>query len=223
MGASHHGHATGTIMGITAVVIWGSIFAITRSVIEQFGMLWSMSTANLVAGTIGLAIVATRPGGLNVIRNLPRAYLAGCGFLFLVYNASLYLALQLASDHSQVVEVTLVNYLWPAFTVVLMVPILGKRARITLLPGLALALFGIFLGMRAGSDVSLATMLDHLLTNPLPYLLGFVAALSWGLYSNLARHWGGTSDAGAVPLFLLATGAVLAAGAWPSKRFLPAD
>lgn len=214
MAALSRTRATGTMMGITAVVIWSSLFAVTRSVIEQLGMFWSTAAANLIAGTLGLAIAATQPAGLDAIRKLPRNYLLGCGLLFVIYNAALYLALQTAANRSQVMEVTLVNYLWPACTIALMVPILGKRARITLLPGLALAVCGIYIGMRAGSDESLATMRGHILANPLPYVLALTAALSWGLYSNLSRRWAGDSDAGAVPVFLLATGAILLLGAF---------
>jgi drug/metabolite transporter (DMT)-like permease len=35
--------------------------------------------------------------------------------------------------------------------------------------------------------------------------------VSWGLYSNFARKWAGQAESGAVPLFLLASGIVLAA------------
>ena len=204
-------------MGIAAVVIWGSLFSVARSVIEQFGMLWSMSIANLLAGFIGLGIAAARPTGFRRVFSLSRAYLVVCGLLFVVYNVAVYLALQLAGSHDQVIEVSLINYLWPAITVVLMVPILGKRARITLLPSLAVALAGIYLGMRAGRNVSLAMLCDHLRTHPLPYILALLAALSWGFYSNLARRWAG--DGGAVPLFLLVTGAALAIAAVAGEPF----
>jgi drug/metabolite transporter (DMT)-like permease len=43
--------------------------------------------------------------------------------------------------------------------------------------------------------------------------LALIAAMTWGLYSNLARRWAGHSQAGAVPWFLLATGLVLVIGA----------
>ncbi len=45
--------------------------------------------------------------------------------------------------------------------------------------------------------------------NYLPYLLAFMAAISWGFYSILTRRWAGHAEGGAVPLFLLGTGLVL--------------
>jgi len=214
--SSQHGQATGTAMGLVAILLWGSLFAITRSIIEQIGMLWSMAAANLIAGSLGLAIAAAKPGGIGAIGRLPWAYLGGCGLLFVLYNAALFVAIQLAADRLQVVEVGLINYLWPGLTVALAVPILGRRARVTLLPALAVALAGIYIGMTTGKDVSLTTIRAHVLANPLPYALALVAALSWALYSNLARRWAGFSETGGVPAFLLATGGVLtfAAGAF---------
>jgi drug/metabolite transporter (DMT)-like permease len=47
--------------------------------------------------------------------------------------------------------------------------------------------------------------------NYFPYLLAFMAAISWGLYSILVRRWAGRAEGGAVPLFLLGTGLVLIA------------
>jgi len=45
--------------------------------------------------------------------------------------------------------------------------------------------------------------------NYFPYLLAFMAAISWGLYSILVRRWAGHTEGEAVPLFLLGTGLVL--------------
>jgi drug/metabolite transporter (DMT)-like permease len=36
-----------------------------------------------------------------------------------------------------------------------------------------------------------------------------MAAITWGLYSNLVRRWAGHSEGGAVPLFLLVAGLIL--------------
>jgi drug/metabolite transporter (DMT)-like permease len=46
--------------------------------------------------------------------------------------------------------------------------------------------------------------------NWLPYLLALVAAVCWGLYSNLASLWARNAESGGVALFILASGLVLA-------------
>jgi drug/metabolite transporter (DMT)-like permease len=73
-----------------------------------------------------------------------------------------------------------------------------------------LALFGVVLVLTQGAAVSWNSFATNILRNPLAYGLGLVAAVSWGLYSNLARRWGTADSEGAVLLFTLATGLAFA-------------
>jgi drug/metabolite transporter (DMT)-like permease len=213
MSPPDRGHTLATLLGIAAIVIWGSLIGVARSVIEQVGVLWSAAAVSLVGGGLGLVVtkvwVTRRPESVT----LSVRYLFGCGLLFVVYNAAIYIAIRLAADRSQTVEIGLVNYLWPALTVALGVPILRHKAGPGLLPGLIIAMVGIYLGMTTGKEISLQTIGRNLLTGPWPYVLGLLAAISWALYSNIARRWAGNARDGAVPIFLLATGVVLAAAA----------
>jgi drug/metabolite transporter (DMT)-like permease len=136
---------------------------------------------------------------------LPRAYLLGCGGLFVLYNVALYRAVALAANPSQVVVVGLINYLWPGLSLVFALPLLGKKARPFLPLGILVALAGILLsswqpGLDWAAGLSAAAE---------PYLWALVAAVSWALYSNLSRRWAGESSTGAVPLFLLVSGLLL--------------
>ena len=56
-----------------------------------------------------------------------RLYLLGCGALFVFYTVAVYLAVGLCRDREQLLEIALVNYLWPALTMVLSIPILRKN------------------------------------------------------------------------------------------------
>ena len=131
--------------------------------------------------------------------------------MFIFYTAAIYLAVGLAKDREQLLEIALVNYLWPALTVLFSLPLLKKRASFWLVPGTALALTGVFLVMTQGAHVSWVSWRDHLQNNPAAYALALAAAISWALYSNLARRWAEPESGGAVELFLLATGLVLLA------------
>ena len=126
------------------------------------------------------------------------------------YALCLYLALGLADGGQQAIEVGTINYLWPAATVVLSIPILGKRARWTLVPGTLAVLAGIALATLPLDRWSARAVADTLRGAWLPYLLALVAALDWALYSNLSRRWAGGGGAGAVPLFMIVTAAVMA-------------
>ena len=133
-------------------------------------------------------------------------YLWGCGALFVAYTTCYCLAVGLATDRSQVLAVGLVNYLWPSLTLLLSVPILRYRARWFLVPGMLVATAGMVVATTVGSGLSLAGLRAGVSANGLAYGLAFVGAVTWALYSNLARRWGG--EGGAVPLFVLASGLV---------------
>ena len=140
---------------------------------------------------------------------LPGLYLLGCGTLFAVYMIVLFLAVGLAEDRSQVLEVGLVNYLWPALTILLSVVILGKTAGLLLAPGTLLALAGVVLVMTQRASVSWQSLSANVASNPAAYALALAAACSWALYSNLTRRWAGAERVGAVNAFLPATGLLL--------------
>ena len=198
----------GTAQGILALLFWGSTIAFSRSLAEKLGTLTAASYIFLLAGGLSCTylIVSRR---LRGIVHLSRAYLCGCGALFIVYMTSLYVAIGTATSRLQVLEVGLVNYLWPSLTLVMAVPILRSRARATLIPGCILAFGGVLLAA-AQSGESWQVFAANLESNWPPYLLAFVAAVSWALYSNLTRRWAREAESGAVPLFLLASGLTLA-------------
>ena len=117
----------------------------------------------------------------------------------------IFLAVGRAEGRQQVLEVGLVNYLWPVLTLLLSLPLLGKRASWTLFPATLLALYGLFLVVTQGAPASWRSLSDNLAENPAAYALALAAALSWALYSNLTRRWAGGGEQGAVILFLPAT------------------
>lgn len=192
-----------------AVVLWSTTIAFSRSLAEALGTLTTATVIFLLSGVLACLILLIQ-GKLIETLKLPVPYILGCGGLFVLYELSLYLAIGLSKDREQVIEVGLLNYLWPTLTVAFSVPLLNKRARLTLLPGLALGSGGTVLAILAGSSFEFSTFVLNLKTHPSPYLLGLGAGLLWALYSNLSRRWG-VEKAGAVPLFFLATGIALLA------------
>ena len=197
--------------GLGAILLWRATFAFARSLSEQVGPITAGTAVYLIGGCLCLARLAWSRKGITELLKLPRLYLLGCGSLFIFYTAAIYLAVGLAKDRQQLLEIALVNYLWPALTVLFSLPLLKKRASFWLVPGTALALTGVFLVMMQGAHVSWVSWREHLQNNPAAYALALAAAISWALYSNLARRWAEPESGGAVELFLLATGLVLLA------------
>jgi drug/metabolite transporter (DMT)-like permease len=197
-----------TLLGLAAILLWSTTIAFSRSLTEQLGTLTAATLIYTLAGAIGITYTSLRRGELQKLRHLPRAYLFGCGGLFVAYMVALYLAVGLSATRVQVLVVGLINYLWPGLSLVFSVPILGKRARPLLPVGILLALGGIWLANTGGNPLSPGALLD----DPralLPYGLALFAAVCWGLYSNLSRRWAADNDSGAVPVFLLGSGILL--------------
>lgn len=197
--------------GLGAILLWSATFAFARSLSEQVGPLTAGAAAYLVGGFFCLLRLWWAKTPVSHFLKLPRPYLFGCGFLFVLYTALIYSAVGLAKDREQLLEIALVNYLWPALTILLSLPILKKRSSLWLLPGTVLALIGVFLVMTQGAHVSWASVWEHLQSNPIPFVLALGAAISWALYSNLARRWSAADSGGAVELFVPVTGLVLLA------------
>lgn len=195
-----------TIAGIMAILLWSSTVALARRLAEQVGPLTAGCSVFLSASMV-LAVLWTREERSQIMRRkLPRKFLVGCGVLFVAYSISLFLALGLAHNRFQTVEIGLLNYLWPSLTLLFSLFLLGNRATIGLLPGTGLALLGVFLVLTQAGSVTWNSFSANFLRNPAAYGLGILAAVVWGLYSNLSRRWGTSASGGAVLLFTLATG-----------------
>lgn len=203
--------AGATLAGVTALALWGTNIACARSLIEKLGPINAGAWVHTLGGAVAALWWFSSARERDRIRRLPRAYLWGCGALFVIYMPCLYLALGLSQSRQQAVEVAIVNYLWPSLTLVLSAPLLGKRARWPLAPGIVLAFTGVALVIAGGIAYSWAELGENLRTSATPYLLAFVCAVAWALYSNLSRRWAASADGGAVSLFILCTGLVFLA------------
>jgi drug/metabolite transporter (DMT)-like permease len=204
--------------GLGAILLWSATFAFARSLSEQVGPLTGGAAAYLIGGCFCLLRLASSSAPFTRFLQLPRLYLLGCGSLFIFYTTAIYLAVGLAEDRAQLLEIALVNYLWPALTVLCSLLVLKKRASLWLVPGTAFALTGVFLVMTQGARVSWVSFAEHLQSNPVSYALALAAAISWALYSNLTRRWSGPESDGAVGLFIPATGLIL-----PALRLLTTE
>jgi len=197
-----------TILGVIAILFWSTTIAFSRSLTEQLGTFTAASSIYILAGLFGLVYGGFQPGGLRGLSKLPRGYLMVCGGLFVLYMVSLYMSIGLATSRTQVITVGLINYLWPALSLVFSIPILKRRARPTLFIGILFALAGIWLVTASGGDLNPGELLMDK-SSIAPFALALIAAISWALYSNLSRRLGGDNEGSAVPLFLLASGLLL--------------
>ncbi|MDD5630382.1 MAG: EamA family transporter, partial [Elusimicrobia bacterium] len=195
-----------TAAGLGALLIWSASVALMRGVSENIGLLTGPALASLIGGVLALVWTRLRGGSVCAMLDLPPKYLYGCGSLFVACNVGLYLAVGACLDRPQTLVVALVNYLWPVLTVALSVPILGRRAKAWLPAACVVAVAGTAVALLGGERLDLRFWATG--RGLFALAMGLVAAVSWGLYSNLARLWG-DPEQGAVPLFALATAAAL--------------
>ena len=191
-----------TLIGMSAVVMWSATVGLYRAISEIFGTLGGSALIFTVSG-----ILAALHAGPGLWKGHRGRYLILGGALFVFYEICLALAVGFATSRSQSVEIGLINYLWPCLTIALAVAVGQARGHFVLLPGVAICLSGVLLASAGGSGFSLSGMAGNIAANPLPYVLGLGAALSWPAYTVLTRSLsGGRNGTG---LFLLATAAAL--------------
>lgn len=97
-------------------------------------------------------------------------------------------AVGMAVNRQQTLEIGLINYLWPSLTLLFAIPLFKLKPRWWLWPGVILAFFGVIWVVSSGDKISPALLMHNIRSNPIAYLLSLTAALSWAGYSNLVRY-----------------------------------
>ncbi|MFA7203385.1 MAG: aromatic amino acid DMT transporter YddG [Candidatus Caldatribacteriota bacterium] len=199
-----------TLLGILAIIFWGSTVAFSRSLTEQLGTVTAGGMVFILSAAFAwLYLLIISPHSFKKMFHLSPNYLWGCGILFVIYMTTLYLAIGLSNSRLQVIEISIINYLWPGLTLLFSVPILKKRAKLFIIPGIILGFIGVYIAMNPYHNFSFVPFIQNIQNNILPYIFAFIAAISWALYSTFARKWAAKDEEGAVPIFLLFTGILL--------------
>lgn len=191
-----------TLFGLLAIVLWSSVVGLIRSVSEGLGPIGGAAMIYSVSAVFLLAAL-----GVPKWRSFPRPYLIVGSLLFVSYEICLSLSLGYANTRLQAIEVGMINYLWPCFTVLMALALNGQQAKWWLLPGLLLSLFGIGWIMSGEGGWSPAQMLANVRSNPLSYGLAFSGAVIWALYCNLTKKIAQGSNG--VVLFIVLTALAL--------------
>lgn len=190
------GTSKATLIGLVAVLLWSAIVGLIRSVSEHLGPTGGAAMMYSVASVFLLLSV-----GWVRLGEFPRRYLVWGSLLFVVYELCLSLSIGYANTARQAIEVGMVNYLWPTFTVLAAILFNRQKANWLIVPGFVLSIVGIcwVLGGEQGIDVG--GMLANVRDNPLSYGLAFAGALIWAAYCTVtARIAGGKNG---VTLFFI--------------------
>jgi drug/metabolite transporter (DMT)-like permease len=172
-----------TLIGLAAVLLWSSIVGLIRGVSEGLGATAGSAMIHTVASVILLFAV-----GIPNLRTFPRRYLFWGSLLFVAYELCLSLSIGYASNSREAVEVGMVNYLWPTFTLIAAILFNRQRSNLLILPGFILSITGIgwVLGGDQGFDIG--EMLVNVKANPLSFGLAFAGALLWAAYCTVTAR-----------------------------------
>lgn len=211
-----------TAAGLAALVAWSLMTGLIRMTTEALGP--QLGTALIYTLGAAFLFLANRP---TPLRDIPRKYLVVGGALFVVYEVCMANAIGLAADERQTVEVGILNYLWPTFTVLFWAALQpGGRLRSLgrVLPGAVIATAGIVLAV-GGRELSEGGMLfSGLLAKPVPYLLALVASVSWAVYSTVTPRMAKGANATAYFFALVAVALWalfgLSGASWPQPAML---
>lgn len=192
--------ATG--IGLVAVLLWGAVVGSIRGLSEHLGPVGGAALMYSLASVLLLATV-----GLGRVWEFPRRYLAWGSLLFVSYELCLSLSIGYASNARQAIEVGMVNYLWPSFTLLAAIVFNRQRANALIVPGFILCLLGIAWVLGGEKGLDLPGMVQNVQLNPLSYGLAFAGALIWAAYCAVtARIAGGKNG---VTLFFMLTALAL--------------
>ncbi|MCT9168028.1 aromatic amino acid DMT transporter YddG [Acinetobacter baumannii] len=191
-----------TLIGLIAVLLWSSIVGLIRSVSESLGATGGAAMMYSVASVFLLISI-----GFPKISEFPKRYLIWGSLLFVSYELCLALSIGYSNTNRQAIEVGMVNYLWPALTMVAAILFNNQKSNWLVIPGFAIAILGICWVLGGEQGLDFASMLENIKDNPLSYGLAFIGALIWATYCTVtARIANGKNG---VTLFFILTALVL--------------
>ncbi|AOZ03716.1 hypothetical protein BKK81_32430 [Cupriavidus sp. USMAHM13] len=191
-----------TLIGLVAVLLWSSIVGLIRGVSESFGATGGAALIYTVASV--LLWLSVGPVRLDT---LPRSYRLWGSLLFVSYELCLSLSIGYANTGRQAIEVGMVNYLWPSFTMLAAILFNRQRANWLIVPGFLIAILGITSVLGGDQGLDLASMTSNVRDNPLSYGLAFAGAVIWAGYCTVtARIAQGKNG---VTLFFILTASAL--------------
>lgn len=170
-------------MGFAAILCWSLMIGLLRATMNAFGS----QLGGALVYTLGavLLLVFNRP---TPLQRTSKRFLLTSGAFFVLYEVLLAVAVGLAATPMQTLEVSMLNYLWPTFTVLLWALFNGRRrgrAFLLVLPGAVLATAGVALTVGGQDLLENGAAFQEFFVNPAPYMLAAAAALLWGLYNTV--------------------------------------
>ncbi|MHA2940529.1 aromatic amino acid DMT transporter YddG [Ralstonia mannitolilytica] len=172
-----------TLIGLIAVLLWASIVGLIRGVSQSLGAVGGAAMMYSVASVLLLFTV-----GFIRWKDFPRRYLVWGSLLFVAYELCLSLSIGYANTSPQAIEVGMVNYLWPSFTMLCAIVFNKQRSNLLIVPGFLIAILGICLVLGGDQGLDIGGMAANVRDNPLSYGLAFSGAVIWAAYCTVTAR-----------------------------------
>jgi hypothetical protein len=196
----------GTAAGLLACAIWSPAILAMNVIGAAFGPLRAVGLELGIAGIVLFLSSWIRGDLKGIFLHSYRCHLV-CGSFWILNFTLSWLAVSFVHSSGELLVTGLLNYLWPSLTLLLAIPILGKRAAWPLIPGLVAVFIGLLCAKVATAPSGeLRDAITHL--NSWAYSLAVLDALAWALYSNYSRKLSNPKGTSAVPAYML-VGSVL--------------
>lgn len=167
----------GTLIGFCAILLWSAIVALIKEVSTAFGAVGGSALIYTVAFIFLVLSVGWVP-----LKRFPQKYLILGGFLMVTYEVFLSMSIGYSQNSKQAIEIGMVNYLWPTFTMIATVLFHTQKARWYILPGIICSMLGIVWVLGGEEGVHISQVITHININPLSYTLAFLGAIFWAGY-----------------------------------------
>ncbi len=190
------------LIGFSAIFQWSSIVGLLKKVSANIGA--DLAVLFMYSLSAVLLFALFRIPNLKII---PRKYLFGATALFVVYEICFSYAIALAQNAQQAIEISLVNYLWPSMTILMLILFKELNFNKWVILGLGISLAGVFYIQTGNGAIDLAAVISHMQSNPLSYGLAFVGASLWSLYCVMTKKY--SQGHNPISLFFIATSLVL--------------
>ncbi|OEF06996.1 aromatic amino acid DMT transporter YddG, partial [Vibrio crassostreae] len=105
------------------------------------------------------------------------------------------------------IEMAVINYLWPALTVLFAVLLSDKKINWLVYPSIFLAFFGVAWSISGDQGLSVEQIAANVATNPKTYSMAFFGAIIWAVYCNYTQKV--AKGQNAIVLFFIATAITL--------------
>ncbi|MFW1859983.1 aromatic amino acid DMT transporter YddG [Acinetobacter defluvii] len=173
-----------TLLGFSAILLWSSLVGLLKKLSSLLGADYAV-TLMYSLSTIILLIIFKIPN----LKNIPKKYLIGASLLFLVYELCFSYAIALAQSPQQAIEISLVNYLWPSLTIVILIIFKELKFSFFVVFGLMVSMSGIIWIQTGNNQFSLSTLISHFISNPISYILALMGAILWAVYCVITRKY----------------------------------